>query len=108
MKAHHVYDCYLLLSQCLNFGPIFRKWSEILTFPPNWSELGILFHEKLEKWTFHMKLVSIFALKLRGTNPPMGCITTSLVTVTFSVQIEDASLANAMSMTLLTTHFSFI
>ena len=55
-----------------------------------------------------MKLASIFALKYRGTNPPMGCITTSLVTVTFSVQIEDASLANAMSMTLLTTHFSFI
>ena len=55
-----------------------------------------------------MKLASIFALKLQGTNPPMGCITTSLVTVTFSVQIEDASLANAMSMTLLTTHFSFI
>ena len=55
-----------------------------------------------------MKLASIFALKLRGTNPPMGCITTSLVTVTFSAQIEDASLVNAMSMTLLTTHFSFI
>ena len=73
--------------QCWDFGPIFRKWSEILTFPPNWSELGILFHEKLEKLTFHMKLASIFALKLRGTNPPMGCITTSLVTITFSVQI---------------------
>ena len=69
---------------------------------------SILFHEKLEKLTFHMKLASIFSSQLRGTNPPMGCITTSLVTVTFSVQIEDASLANAMSMTLLTTHFSFI
>ena len=98
----------ITFTQCWQFGQIFRKWSEILTFPPNWSELGILFHEKLEKLTFHMKLASIFALKLRGTNPPMGCITTSLATVTFSVQIEDASLANAMSMTLLTTHFSFI
>ena len=94
--------------QCWWFGQIFWKWSEILTFPPNWSELDILFHEKLEKLTFHMKLALIFVLKLRGTNPPMGCITTSLVTVTFSVQIEDASLVNAMSMTLLTTHFSFI
>ena len=46
---------------CWNFGLIFQKWSEILTFPPNWSELGILFHEKLEKLTFHMKLASIFA-----------------------------------------------
>ena len=55
-----------------------------------------------------MKLVSIFALKLQGTNPPMGCITTSLVTVTFSVQIEDASLANARSMTLLTTKAEYI
>ena len=67
-------------THCWDFGLIFWKWSEILTFPPNWSELGILFHEKLEKLTFHMKLASIFAWKLRGTNPPMGCITTSLVT----------------------------
>ena len=69
-----------LLTQCWYFGQIFRKWSEILTFPPNWSELGILFHEKLEKLTFHMKLASIFALKLQGTNPPKGCIATSLAT----------------------------
>ena len=41
------YDLNLdLLEQCWDFGPIFRKWSEILTFPKNWSELGILFHEK--------------------------------------------------------------
>ena len=63
----------ILISLLLGF------WSEILTFPPNWSELGILFHEKLEL-TFHLNLVSIFALKLRGTNPPMGCIITSLAT----------------------------
>ena len=27
-----------------------------------------------------MKLASIFALKLQGTNPPNGCIATSLAT----------------------------
>ena len=59
--------------QCWDFGPIFLKKSEILTFPQNWSELGIPFNEKLEKLTFHMKLASKFALKLQGTNPPKGC-----------------------------------
>ena len=66
--------------QCWDWGPIFRKWSKVLTFSPTWSELGILFHEKLKKLTFHLKLVSIYALKLWGTNPPMGCITISLAT----------------------------
>ena len=80
MLNTNMYLVYLIFDiQSWDFGPIFRKRS-----------------------------ASIFALKLQGTNPPMSCITTSLATVTFSVQIEDASLANAMSMTLLTTHFSFI
>ena len=66
--------------QCWDFSLIFRKWSKILTFPPNWSELGILFQEKFEKLTFHMKLASILALKLQGTNPPKGCTGTSFAT----------------------------
>ena len=92
----------------LGFRSDFSEIVRNSNFSPKLVRIRYTFHEKLEKLTFHMKLASIFALKLRGTNPPMGCITTSLATVTFSVQIEDASLANAMSMTLLTTHFSFI
>jgi len=49
-------------------------WSDFLEKVQNF---GILFHEKLEKVTFHMKLVSIFALKLQGSNPPKSCIVTS-------------------------------
>ena len=60
----------MCICQCWDFGPIFWKRSKILTFPQNWSELGIPFNEKLEKLTFHMKLASKFALKLQGTNPP--------------------------------------
>ena len=52
------------LNQCWDFSPIFRKRSEFLNFPQNWSEVGILFNEMLDKLTFHLELTSIFALKL--------------------------------------------